>query len=235
MYNRQGMRGGMQGQGMGRGGMGGQGMGMGGQGMGRGGMGGQGMGRPGTGMGRGRRYNIQMNQWRPGMQNHNQEVAQQVERKLREQHLWQSDLDRFYREKGGDRCVRSTLTGNKKALFIGINYKGTSAELRGCINDVKNVSSLVCQRYGFQNCLYLTDEQQDPNKKPTYDNIINGMKWLVQGARSGDSLFFHYSGHGGTASDEMVIVMKLMVLMKLFYHLISKLLVKLLMMLSTKT
>jgi len=175
--------------------MGGQGMGMGRP------MGGQGMGMGRPGMGRGRRYNVQMNMWRPGMQNKNQEVAQQVEKKLREQHLWQTDLDRFYREKGGDRCVRSTLTGNKKALFIGINYKGTSAELRGCINDVKNVSALVCQRYGFQNCLYLTDEQQDPTKKPTYDNIINAMKWLVQGAKSGDSLFFHYSGHGGTASD----------------------------------
>jgi len=210
---RQGMGGqGMGGQGMGMGrpmggqGMGGQGMGMGrpmgGQGMGMGRpMGGQGMGMGRPGMGRGRRYNVQMNMWRPGMQNKNQEVAQQVEKKLREQHLWQTDLDRFYREKGGDRCVRSTLTGNKKALFIGINYKGTSAELRGCINDVKNVSALVCQRYGFQNCLYLTDEQQDPTKKPTYDNIINAMKWLVQGAKSGDSLFFHYSGHGGTASD----------------------------------
>jgi hypothetical protein len=37
--------------------------------------------------------------------------------------------------------------------------------------------------------------------KPTYNNIIEGMKWLVQGAKSGDSLFFHYSGHGGTARD----------------------------------
>jgi len=153
------------------------------------------------GMGRGRRYNVHMNMWRPNMQNNNQEFTQQVEKKIREQHLWKTDLDRFYREKGGDRCVRSTLTGNKKALFIGINYTGTSAELKGCINDVKNVSALVCQRYNFQNCLYLTDEQTDPNKKPTYNNIIEGMKWLVQGAKSGDSLFFHYSGHGGTARD----------------------------------
>jgi hypothetical protein len=27
------------------------------------------------------------------------------------------------------------------------------------------------------------------------------MKWLVQGAQPNDSLFFHYSGHGGTAKD----------------------------------
>jgi hypothetical protein len=205
-----------QGMGMGRPGMGGQGMGMGrpGMGMGRPGMGmgrpGMGMGRPGMGMGRpgmgggrmGARYQIMMNRW--GQQNFNesQKLHAEVEKKIREQHLWQTDLDKFYREKGGDRCVRSTLTGNKKALFIGINYTGTKAELKGCINDVKNVSQLVCQRFGFQNCLYLTDEQQDSSKKPTYDNIIEGMKWLVQGAKSGDSLFFHYSGHGGTAKDE---------------------------------
>jgi len=132
-----------QGMGMGRPGMGGQGMGMGrpGMGMGRPGMGmgrpGMGMGRPGMGMGRpgmgggrmGARYQIMMNRW--GQQNFNesQKLHAEVEKKIREQHLWQTDLDKFYREKGGDRCVRSTLTGNKKALFIGINYTGTKAEL----------------------------------------------------------------------------------------------------------
>ncbi|ORX77058.1 metacaspase [Anaeromyces robustus] len=131
-----------------------------------------------------------------------QDFNRAVHRKIREQNLWNRDVDRFYREKGGDRCVRSTCDGNKKALFIGINYKGTSAELKGCINDITNVSELFCRRFGFNNCLYLTDEQNDPNKKPTYNNIIDGMKWLVQGARPGDSLFFHYSGHGGTAKDK---------------------------------
>ena len=36
---------------------------------------------------------------------------------------------------------------------------------------------------------------------PTKQNILNGFKWLVKGARSGDSLFVHYSGHGGTQED----------------------------------
>ncbi len=26
-------------------------------------------------------------------------------------------------------------------------------------------------------------------------------RWLIQGAKSGDSLFFHYSGHGATSKD----------------------------------
>jgi len=148
-----------------------------------------------------RRYNIYFNSWNAPNQNQNQNFINMVEQKIKDKNLWSSDLDGFYRSRGGDQFVRSSLTGNRKALFIGINYTGTQAELRGCINDVKNVSQLVCQRYGFKNCLYLTDEQQDPQMKPTYNNIIEGMKWLVQGAKSGDSLFFHYSGHGGTARD----------------------------------
>jgi len=115
--------------------------------------------------------------------------------------LWDSDYEKFYRDRDGDSYVSSTCTGNKKALFVGINYFKSKAELNGCINDVKNVSELVCARFGFKNCLYLTDENPDPLMKPTYANIINGMKWLVRGAKSGDSLFFHYSGHGGTAKD----------------------------------
>lgn len=32
-------------------------------------------------------------------------------------------------------------------------------------------------------------------------NILDALRWLVEGATAGDSLFFHYSGHGGTARD----------------------------------
>jgi len=144
-----------------------------------------------------RRYNININTW----DSQNEVFSRAVDQKIREQNLWIDDLDGFYRSRGGDQFERSSCDGNKKALFIGINYTGTQAELKGCINDVRNISEVVCRRFGFQNCLYLTDEQQDPEKKPTYNNIIEAMKWLVQGAQPGDSLFFHYSGHGGTAKD----------------------------------
>jgi hypothetical protein len=32
-------------------------------------------------------------------------------------------------------------------------------------------------------------------------NILDALRWLVEGATAGDSLFFHFSGHGGTARD----------------------------------
>jgi len=142
-----------------------------------------------------KRYKIKING--NGTSSNNDKINQQI----KEQNLWISDYEKFYKDRDGDSFVTSTCTGNKKALFVGINYFGTSAELKGCINDIKNVSELICARYGFKNCLYLTDEQPDAKYKPTYNNIINGMKWLVKGAKSGDSLFFHYSGHGGTAKD----------------------------------
>eukprot|EP00961_Rhodomonas_salina_P010130 136231-Rhodomonas_salina.1 len=34
------------------------------------------------------------------------------------------------------------------------------------------------------------------SERPTLANILAGFRWLVRGAREGDSLFFHYSGAG---------------------------------------
>lgn len=47
----------------------------------------------------------------------------------------------------------------------------------------------------------LTDDAPNPRQKPTKDNIIHAMQWLVRGAQPNDSLFFHYSGHGGQTKD----------------------------------
>ncbi|GAB5037338.1 peptidase c14 [Nannochloropsis oceanica] len=98
---------------------------------------------------------------------------------------------------------QSDCSGRKKAVFVGINYFKSKAELFGCINDVKNVKSFIIQNYGFvqENIKTFTDEPGSGNEMPTRANIINALKWLASGATSGDSLFFHYSGHGGTARD----------------------------------
>ena len=37
----------------------------------------------------------------------------------------------------------------------------------------------------------MTEETNDPRKLPTYDNIVEAMRWLVHGARPNDSLFLH--------------------------------------------
>ncbi|ORX67348.1 hypothetical protein BCR32DRAFT_330251 [Anaeromyces robustus] len=146
--------------------------------------------------GNSKRYKVKINEDKT-----KNNINDTINNEIKKKNLWISDLDKFYKDRDGDSYQPATCTGNKKGLFIGINYFGTKAELSGCINDVKNVSELVCARFGFKNCLYLTDEQPDPLRKPTYNNIINGMRWLVKDAKPGDSLFFHYSGHGGTAKD----------------------------------
>eukprot|EP01012_Entosiphon_sulcatum_P050244 TRINITY_DN69026_c0_g1_i1.p1 TRINITY_DN69026_c0_g1~~TRINITY_DN69026_c0_g1_i1.p1 ORF type:complete len:389 (+),score=47.77 TRINITY_DN69026_c0_g1_i1:17-1183(+) len=95
-------------------------------------------------------------------------------------------------------------SGRRKALLIGINYFGTRAELRGCINDVRNMQALLT-RQGFpaspDSMVVLTDDQQNPQAQPTRQNILASMQWLVSGAQEGDVLFLHYSGHGGQAPD----------------------------------
>ncbi|KAI1253263.1 hypothetical protein MGN70_005471 [Eutypa lata] len=98
----------------------------------------------------------------------------------------------------------SNCSGKRKALLIGINYFGQEGELRGCINDVKNVSAFLIERYGYkrEDMVILTDDQQDPRMVPTKDNILKAASWLVRGAQPNDALFFHYSGHGGQAKDE---------------------------------
>ncbi|KAK1763094.1 caspase domain-containing protein [Phialemonium atrogriseum] len=97
----------------------------------------------------------------------------------------------------------SNCTGRRRALLIGINYFGQDGELRGCINDVHNVSKFLIERYGYrrEDMIELTDDQSDPRMQPTKDNILRAMQWLVTDARPNDSLFLHYSGHGGQTED----------------------------------
>lgn len=97
----------------------------------------------------------------------------------------------------------SQCTGRRKALLIGINYFNTQNQLRGCINDAHNMLNFLTSRFGYQqqDIVVLTDDQNDMVRVPTRANIIRAMQWLVKDARPNDSLFLHYSGHGGQTKD----------------------------------
>lgn len=97
----------------------------------------------------------------------------------------------------------SDCTGRRKAVLIGINYFGQRGQLRGCVNDVKNMSAFLHENFGYQrnDMVILTDDQQNPMSQPTKQNILRAMHWLVKDAQPNDSLFFHYSGHGGQTKD----------------------------------
>jgi metacaspase-1 len=90
----------------------------------------------------------------------------------------------------------SNCTGRRKALLIGINYFGQRGQLRGCINDVRNMMAFLKENFGYQreDMVILTDDQQNPMSQPTKQNMLRAMHWLVKDAQPNDSLFFHYSG-----------------------------------------
>ncbi|KAH9598037.1 hypothetical protein LSM04_001789 [Trypanosoma melophagium] len=90
-------------------------------------------------------------------------------------------------------------TGNVRALLIGINYYGTSAQLSGCCNDVKQMlATFQKKKFPINEMNILVDERGFPGStaQPTRANIILYMAWLVKDAKPGDVLFLHYSGHG---------------------------------------
>lgn len=97
----------------------------------------------------------------------------------------------------------SNCTGRRKALLIGINYFGQQGQLRGCINDVHNMSRYLGENFGYarEDMVTLTDDQQNPMNQPTKNNIRRAMRWLVNDVQPNDSLFLHYSGHGGQTKD----------------------------------
>jgi metacaspase-1 len=88
----------------------------------------------------------------------------------------------------------------KRALLVGINYIGTSNELNGCINDIQNMRNFLITKlkYNPNNILILTDNTV---QKPTKENIINSLYWLISNNRKKSRLFFHYSGHGTYIND----------------------------------
>ncbi|PON99781.1 Zinc finger, LSD1-type domain containing protein [Trema orientale] len=88
--------------------------------------------------------------------------------------------------------------GRKKAVICGISYKYSRHELKGCINDAKCMRYLLINKFQFppESILMLTEEETDPYRIPTKHNIRMALYWLVQGCQPGDSLLFHYSGHG---------------------------------------
>ena len=86
---------------------------------------------------------------------------------------------------------------NKKALLVGINYLDTPYALSGCIDDTTRMKELLAS-HGFNDFSILTDLA---DFKPTKSNILNEFKNLIINAKSGDVLFFYYSGHGSYTYD----------------------------------
>lgn len=88
---------------------------------------------------------------------------------------------------------------SRRAFLVGLNrYPDPRNNLKGCVNDVLLMSKTLREQYGFEGASgvrLLTDE------RATTVAIRKGLEWLVGDAAAGDSLVFHYSGHGSQVRD----------------------------------
>lgn len=89
----------------------------------------------------------------------------------------------------------------KKALLIGINYRGTASQLEGCIQDTQNVEQFLKDYCDFKDS-ELTILTDDTEIQPTKANIQSQLLQLVSNVQTGDFLILQYSGHGAYVRDQ---------------------------------
>ena len=97
--------------------------------------------------------------------------------------------------------LKITTDGTRRAVLIGINYVGKKNALQGCHNDVKNMVEYLTTMQGFkeENMTILMDDGNHIN--PTYANIMNSYKTIIEQSVAGDTVFLHFSGHGAQIRD----------------------------------
>ncbi|MBW4518181.1 MAG: caspase family protein [Scytolyngbya sp. HA4215-MV1] len=103
-----------------------------------------------------------------------------------------------------DRTARvlAQSTPRKLALLVGINdYPDPISSLAGCLTDVDLQRELLVHRFGFnpKDILVVSDKE---SLTPTRQNILTAFEThLIQQAKRGDVVVFHYSGHGSLVLD----------------------------------
>lgn len=110
----------------------------------------------------------------------------------------------------GDRYgqILAQSTSRKLALLVGINQYPESdryLNLNGPVTDIDLQKELLIHRFGFNHndILTLTDETE---QKPTRANILEAFEThLIQQAKPGDVVIFHFSGHGSQVLDPQPI------------------------------
>lgn len=89
----------------------------------------------------------------------------------------------------------------KKALLFGLNYRGTSNALQGCIQDVLNLQALLVPK-GFQVDICTDATAQ----RPTRAVMLQKLTAFFKGLTPNDSAVVWYSGHGALSGGQNVWV-----------------------------
>jgi metacaspase-1 len=87
----------------------------------------------------------------------------------------------------------------KRAFLVGINkYRIAGADLRGCVNDVKDLSAALVEFHGFKK----SDITVVTDFAATKKAMQAGIKALIRDSKKGDVALVHYSGHGSHVPDD---------------------------------
>jgi hypothetical protein len=77
------------------------------------------------------------------------------------------------------------------------------AKLNGCIEDIKNTSEILVDKYGYtdSNVVMLRDDITDsPETMPTKQNMMKALTDVAESSKC-EEIWIHYSGHGSQVRD----------------------------------
>src|SRR5688572_4415339 len=91
------------------------------------------------------------------------------------------------------------MAAKRKALCVGINdYPYDGSDLNGCVNDANAWATVLKDHFNFAS----NDVTVILDARATKKAIMDGLKALLAGAASGDSLVFANSSHGSYVADK---------------------------------
>ncbi|CAJ1957510.1 unnamed protein product [Cylindrotheca closterium] len=94
------------------------------------------------------------------------------------------------------------FSGNRRALIIGIRYKGAPWELPNSHGDCDNMMKYLKRAHGFEDNDFTILMDDDEHTPPTRANLLKAFGKFASECRPNDAVYFHFSGHGGTIPDE---------------------------------
>ncbi|YAI82652.1 MAG: caspase family protein [cyanobacterium endosymbiont of Rhopalodia sterrenbergii] len=114
----------------------------------------------------------------------------------------QAGLEWFSRQPKIKRYYQTlaTPTPRKLALLVGIDDYSSHYKLKGCVTDVERQRELLIYRFGFarKDILTLTEQQG------TRERIERAFtEHLIQQAKAGDVVLFHFSGYGNYVKENL--------------------------------
>eukprot|EP00526_Cylindrotheca_closterium_P006754 CAMPEP_0113648858 /NCGR_PEP_ID=MMETSP0017_2-20120614/25941_1 /TAXON_ID=2856 /ORGANISM="Cylindrotheca closterium" /LENGTH=746 /DNA_ID=CAMNT_0000561155 /DNA_START=110 /DNA_END=2346 /DNA_ORIENTATION=+ /assembly_acc=CAM_ASM_000147 len=94
------------------------------------------------------------------------------------------------------------FSGNRRALIIGVRYKGAPWELTNSHRDCNNMMKYLKRCHGFKENDFTILMDDDKHTPPTRANMLKAFRKFAFECRPNDAVYFHFAGHGGSVPDE---------------------------------